>query len=136
MLTLGVCDRHGGGLIAETEGDALHAKLVPLDDEGPAGDRAGDIGGRLPLHDRQREGRKPGFQRGMGRPVFGEGVRTERRQEMLPDLVEHALEITRTTGDRDYSVLLRKDEAELAKGAIAAIGVMPASPELVSVPDR
>ena len=55
---------------------------------------------------------------------------------MLPHVVQHGLHVPHATDDGQYCVLLRHDDTVLAKGAIAAVSVVPAAPELVTVPNR
>ena len=52
---------------------------------------------------------------------------------MIPDAVQYDLHVTCTCRDGNNSILLRHDDTELAKGAVSAIDLMAAAPELISV---
>jgi len=65
--------------------------------------------------------------------IFGERRRAERGQQRFPDEVQHALHVADAGGDGDDHVLIGHDDAVLAEGAVAAVGVVPAAPELITV---
>src|SRR5438132_1610470 len=52
---------------------------------------------------------------------------------MFPDQIEDGLQIPNTTGDGDVRIFVRQDEAELTKGAVAAIAIMLATPKLIAI---
>src|SRR5262245_19710286 len=57
----------------------------------------------------------------------------EPRQEFFPHEVQNRLRITQTAREGDDRVLLRKHDAILAERAVAAIGAVAATPELISI---
>ena len=54
-------------------------------------------------------------------------------EEVSPDEVEFVLHVLGVGGEDDDGVLLGEDDAELAKGTVAAVGVVAAAPELEAV---
>lgn len=54
-------------------------------------------------------------------------------EEVIPDEVEDGLHIGESGGDGDDGVVLREDDAVLAEGAVGAVGVVAALPELVAI---
>jgi hypothetical protein len=65
--------------------------------------------------------------------VGGQRLGTHRRQQMLPHQIESGLHIGQATGDRNYRVLVGQDDAVLPERAIAAVGAVATSPELITV---
>ncbi len=57
----------------------------------------------------------------------------EGREEVIPDEVEFVLHVFGVGGEDDDGVLFREDDAELAEGTVAAVGVVAAAPELEAV---
>src|ERR1022692_3518377 len=65
--------------------------------------------------------------------VAGQRLWFHSRQQMLPDQVQLALHVAGFGGDGHDGVLFRHHNHILSERAIAAEGVMPAAPELVTI---
>ena len=64
---------------------------------------------------------------------FGHCCRAKCWQQFVPHDVQHGLHIGHATGDRQDRILVGHDDAILAECAIAAIAVVSAAPELVTI---
>src|SRR5262245_26688187 len=58
---------------------------------------------------------------------------SESRQEFLPHEIQNRLHIPQSAGDGDHRVLLRQHYAISAERAVAAIGAVAATPELITI---
>ncbi len=55
------------------------------------------------------------------------------RKKMPPDRLQYGLHIVQSACNGNHGILIRHNDAELAKGTVSTIGVMPAAPELIAV---
>src|SRR5439155_11258258 len=56
-----------------------------------------------------------------------------RREELIPNHVQHRLHVFDAAGDRHDGILVRHDKAILPEGAVAAISIVTTAPELETV---
>ena len=113
------------------DGGGFEFSGVGVEFECFAEERAGGFG--VAVLGRKGEVGEFGFKIFLRAGVCGEGARFEFGEERVPDDVHDGLHILDAAGDGDDGVVLGEDDAVLAEGAVAAVGVVAAAPELVSV---
>ncbi|OQA21164.1 MAG: hypothetical protein BWY63_01349 [Chloroflexi bacterium ADurb.Bin360] len=69
----------------------------------------------------------------VGGRIFRQCILRESRQQLLPHQIERGLHIGAAARQRQHRILLRQHHTELPKGAITAIGAVPAAPELKTI---
>jgi hypothetical protein len=89
--------------------------------------------GARAVRERHRQARQLRFEPGVRRRVSGQRRCLQGRHEAIPDEIHHRRHVAGAGRDRDDGVVLRKDEAELAVGAVAPVEAVAAAPELVAV---
>ena len=85
--------------------------------------------------DRERQPGDPFRKASGGSRIGGQRSRGHRREQVLPDQVQHLLHIAEAAGDGEDRILLRHHQRVLPERAVAAECVVAATPELETVAD-